>query len=299
MAFQKPNENLIKTALPEISELCFIASGGFKGVYRTRINKTVEALKLIMIPEALSTDDEAVIERDELVARVKREIQILRKCQSPTIVKLGSLQPAIVKIDGKEFIAYSEEFLEGDNLWILLRNPKNALPPEAELKALTATLLTAIKELWEHRIIHRDIKPCNIIKTPSAYRQFVLLDLGIAFSRVDTPLTHSGIPATYRYFAPEMANPAFREYLDYRADLYTAALTIYEYAAKKHPLAKDFEDPMMTVTRAVKDIPPSLKTFRSDLSEDFCDLIDTMLNKVPALRPGNIQMLMKRTGGTI
>lgn len=298
MTFPKLNEDLIKTAFG-ISELSFVASGGFKSVYRAQINGKIEALKLIMVPDVPSTDEEAIIARNELVARVKREIQILQKCQSPTIVKLGSLQPAIVSIDGKDFVAYTEEFLEGDNLWVILRNPKIALPPETELKALATTLLTAIKELWEYRIIHRDIKPCNVIKMAAPSRQFVLLDLGIAYSRVDTPLTHGWTPATHRYFAPEMANPAFRESLDYRADLYTTALTVYEYAAKKHPLAKDFEDPMMTVTRAVKEIPPSLKTFRSDLSDDFCDLIDTMLNKVPALRPGNIQMLMKRTGGII
>jgi len=299
MAFPKLDENSIKAALAGISELNFIASGGFKGVYRACINGNIEALKLVMVPETQSADEEAVIARDELIARVKREIQIIQKCKSPAIVKLGSMQPAMANIEGKDFIIYSEEFLEGDNLWVILRNPKTAPPAEAELKLLTATLLTAIKELWEYRIIHRDIKPCNVIKTNDSSRQFVLLDLGIAFSRMDTPLTHGWTPATFRYFAPEMANPSFRESLDYRADLYTTALTVYEYAAKTHPLAKDFEDPMMTVTRAVKEIPKSLKALRPDLSKDFCDLIDTLLNKVPALRPGNLQMLMKRTGGLI
>ena len=259
----------------------------------------IEALKLVIVPEAQSADAEALIARDELVARVKREIQIIQKCKSPTIVKLGSMQPSMVSIEGKDFIVYSEEFLEGDNLWTILRNPANTPPSEEELKSLMFTFLTAIKELWEYRIIHRDIKPCNVIKTNDPARQFVLLDLGIAFSRVDTPLTHGWTPVTYRYFAPEMANPAFRDSLDYRADLYTAALTVYEYATKKHPLAHDFEDLMITVTRAVKELPQSLRVARPELSEDFCDLIDKLLHKVPALRPGNIPMLMKRSGGAI
>ncbi len=299
MAFQKPNDDSIKASFPNISELTFLASGGFKGVYKAHISGILEALKLIMVPEVQPTDSEAVMARDELTARVKREIQILRKCQSPAIVKLGSLQPDIMTIEGKNFLIYSEEFLEGDNLWTILRDSKTPSPSEDELKLLMLTLLTAVKELWEYRIIHRDIKPCNVIKTKDISRQFVLLDLGIAFSRVDTPLTHSGTPATYRYFAPEMANPSFREYLDYRADLYTAALTVYEYAARKHPLAKDFEDPMITVTRAVKEIPPPLKKARQDLSNDFCDLVDKLLSKVPALRPGNIPTLMKKCGGSI
>ena len=299
MAFTKPNENAIQAALHGVSELSFIASGGFKGVYRARINGNIEALKLVMVPEVQPVDNEAIIVRDELVARAKREIQILQKCKSPTIVKLGVMQPTMVNIEGKDFIAYSEEFLEGDNLWVILRDSKSASPSEPELKLLMSTFLVAIKELWEYKIIHRDIKPCNVIKTKNPDRQFVLLDLGIAFSRIDTTLTHSGIPATHRYFAPEMANPAFRDSLDYRADLYTAALTVYEYAAKRHPLANDFDDPMITVTRAIKEIPNSLKVARPDLSDDFCDLVDKLLSKVPAYRPGSIPMLMKRCGGSI
>ena len=187
--------------------------------------------------------------------------------------------------------------MEGKNLWDLLRDATNPKPSEEELKTLLRALLEAIKEFWQYGIIHRDIKPCNIIRTGNAARPFVLLDLGIAFSRVDTPLTHGWTPATYRYFAPEMANPSFRDSLDYRADLYTSALTVYEYAAKVHPLAKDFEDPIVTVSRAVRVPPASLKSVRQDLSDDFCDLIDKLLNKIPALRPGNIAMLMKRIGG--
>lgn len=297
MAFQKPADESIQRAFSGVSELSFIASGGFKGVYKARINGVLEALKLINVPEVSPADTEAVQMRDELVKRVEREIEILRKCQSPAIVKLGSLSPCGQDIEGRKFIAYSEEFLDGKDLWVLLRDINNPKPGEAELKSLLKALLEAIRELWQYGIIHRDIKPCNIIKTENKARPFVLLDLGIAFSRVDTPLTHGWTPATYRYFAPEMANPSFRDSLDYRADLYTSALTVYEYAAKVHPLAKDFEDLIVTVTRAVKVPPPPLKTARPDLSEDFCDLIDKLLNKIPALRPGNMAMIIKRIGG--
>lgn len=297
MTFQRPSEESIKAAFPEVAALAFIASGGFKGVYRAEINGNLQALKLINVPDVPAADSEFVRMRDELVRRVEREIEILRKCNSKCIVKLGILPPLSKDIDGKKFIAYSEEFLEGKNLWELLRDPGTAKPDEAELKMLMRALLEAIREFWQQGIIHRDIKPCNVIKTSDAARPFVLLDLGIAFSRVDTPLTQGWIPATYRYFAPEMANPNFRDSLDYRADLYTSALTVYEYAAKVHPLARDFDDPIVTVSRAVKIPPASLKSLRPDISEDFCDLIDKLLNKIPALRPGNIAMLMKRIGG--
>lgn len=296
MTFQKPNDESIKGVFKNIRDLSFIASGGYKGVYRGSINGIFEAIKLINIPDVPASDAEMIIMRDELVKRVEREIKILKECESQSIVKLGTLSPCEQNIDGKSFIVYSEEYLEGDNLWTILRNPENPKPDETELKSLMSGLLEAIKELWQYGIIHRDIKPCNVIKTKLKLRPFVLLDLGIAFSRADTPLTHGWTPVTYRYFAPEMASPNFRDSLDYRADLYTTALTIYEYAAKSHPLAKEFEDMMITVSRAVNVMPPSLKVVRPDLSDDFCDLIDKLLNKVPALRPGNIALIMRRIG---
>jgi serine/threonine protein kinase len=154
-------------------------------------------------------------------------------------------------------------------------------------------LIIAIDELWgEFKTVHRDIKPGNVMKTSELERPFVLLDLGIAFGAEGTALTvgasHRPPVATYRYFAPEMAKPDFRQNLDYRADLYASALTVFEYAAKKHPLAQDRDDLFQSVTRAISQAPESLKVRRPDFSDEFCELVGQMLKKTPALRPGNL-----------
>lgn len=239
MAFDPPSTEQIAQIIKEAKALSFIEKGGFKAVYKCQINKKSQALKLIQIPPA-QPGEEGEAEVEELLHRIKREINILRKCRSPQIVKLGPLSPQRKKIAGDSYVVYSEEFLDGKNLWTLLR-AKGPKPPEKELRALFRSLLLAIKELWSHRIIHRDIKPKNVVKLSNPKRPFVLLDLGIAFSRLETPITNTGTPVTHRYFAPEMAQPNFREKLDYRSDLYTAALTIYEYGAQAHPLAKNFK----------------------------------------------------------
>ncbi len=134
------------------------------------------------------------------------------------------------------------------------------------------------------------------MKLDDASRPFVLLDLGIAHSIRETALTYNPSQrypvATHRYMAPERANPQLRESLDYRSDLYSAALTVYEYAAKRHPYARNADDLIQTISRAVYDQPTPLQNHRKDLSDEFCEIINRMLRKKPALRPANIDRLL-------
>lgn len=296
MSFEPPSNDLIQKAFPQIQSLTLHDKGGFKAVYRIEIGGKVEAFKLILIPSYEGNPDADSL-RQESIGRVRREVAALASCAGPEIVKLGSLPLASVKIANADYVGYSEEFLEGEDLWILFNSgmPK---PPEAELRLLFATLLKAIRELWGHGYIHRDIKPKNVMKLNNTARQFVLLDLGIAYSVQETGLTANPgqrMPlATYRYLAPEMMSINFRETIDYRCDLYTAAMTVFEYGAQQHPLAQSKDDMMRTISRALHQPAEALFKLRPDLSTDFCQLIDQMLKKKPALRPANLNSLIKR-----
>ena len=71
-------------------------------------------------------------------------------------------------------------------------------------------------------------------------------------------------------------------------------MTIYEYAAFIHPLARQNDDLMTTFSRALKQIPSTLATHRGDLSPQFCSLIAQMLKKSPINRPANLDNLISR-----
>lgn len=285
----------LNTLFPQFRGVHEIGSGGFKTVFKGSVEGVAEVLKVIGIPTPDDpTDDDQIRFQEECVARVKREVQILRRCQSPTMVKLASVPLAEHEINGFTYSIYSEEFLDGSDLWTLIK-PKGPVPDEAESKRLMRSLLEAIKEIWSMRFIHRDIKPANVIKLHDPDRPFVLIDLGIAFGLLETGLTLRGVPCTNRYLAPEMANPSFRASLDYRTDLYTLALTVFEYSTGQHPIARDSDDAIRTISRALRDPAKPLHSLRPDFSPEFCRLIDQLLKKMPALRPANFDRLIAQT----
>ncbi len=280
---------------PQFRGLHEIGVGGFKTVYKGSVGAVSEVLKVVSIPAPDDpTDKDQIRFQEECVARVRREVGILSRCDSPFLVKLGSVPLAEHAINGFTYSIYSEEFLDGPDLWSQIK-AKGPLPTEGESKQLMRCLLEAIKEIWAMRFIHRDIKPANVMKMTDPGRPFVLIDLGIAFGLLETGLTMQGVPRTNRYLAPEMANPNFRSSLDYRTDLYTTALTIYEYSAGQHPIAHDSDDDMRTISRALHEAAKPLQDVRQDFSSAFCQLIDQLLKKKPSLRPANLEWLIAQT----
>jgi eukaryotic-like serine/threonine-protein kinase len=127
-------------------------------------------------------------------------------------------------------------------------------------------------------------------------RYFVLLDLGIAFQIGGTLLTRDStrIPGTLYYIAPEMLDQKFRQNLDYRADLYTVALTLYEFASCDNPFAHRTDPQFTTLYRIKTEKPKALHALRNDLPMPFCKLIDQLLRKIPALRPANLENLIRQ-----
>ncbi len=292
---------LLTPHFPQFDQFEFMKKGGYKYVFKVRRkNNGEEVLKIINLPDVptgLSKEqrDEADAIREQELGRARREVNILAQCRSPFVVKLGSLKPTVAEICGGECLSYSEELLPGQNLIDVIRFGEK--PIESDVKSLMQCLLNAINTLWtEHRVVHRDIKPGNVMKTGLEERPYVLLDLGIAYDVNQPGLTvhrDRDPPMTYRYMAPEMADPNFRENLDYRSDLYTTALTVFEFATGQHPIAESRDDAVRTVSRALHQEPKKLADLRPDLSAEISSTVDQLLKKKPLLRPANLARLLE------
>lgn len=289
-----PDIGQLVAAFPEVQHPQLIAQGGFKHVFCATIGGSIEAFKLLALPAIGTTESERAARR-EYIGRAQREIELLGRFEAPEIVKLGSLAPREVTIAGVDYLGYSEEYLQGESLdgYIKRQGP---LPPEKVVKQLFLSLLRAIRQIWAFETVHRDIKPLNVIMLGRPDRPFVLLDLGIAYQVREPALTiDPGIrPATLPYMAPEMLQANFRQSLDFRADVYTAGITTFEFAAQRHPLPQDTADALHSFSAYLRQPPLNLQKLRPDLSPEFCGLIDQTLKKSPPLRPGNLGALITK-----
>jgi serine/threonine protein kinase len=277
-----------------------LGTGGFKEVFLVENNGLKEALKITRyFDEKPMSQLEADDLETQLRARTEREYQLLKEFGGGCIVSLGSIVGQEVEVNGKKYNFYSEEYLPGKTLSdVNIENKSSGhLPATQMVKTLFLTGIKVIEKIWAKKVVHRDIKPLNIMMTESEGRSVVFFDLGIAFDRAGTSLTSLALgPGTLRYRAPESLDPDYRASIDFRCDLFSLAVTVYEYAAGFHPLHHGSTSEGETVYRLLNRNADKLYTKRPDLGQDLCATIDKCLHKKPALRPvrlGDIKRMLE------
>jgi eukaryotic-like serine/threonine-protein kinase len=140
-------------------------------------------------------------------------------------------------------------------------------------------LADALEHAHGRGVIHRDVKPQNVIvpdRPRSARSAAKLTDFGVAHLAGDAPLTRTGdVVGTLAYMAPEQADG---HRVDARADLYSLALVLYEGLAGVNPVRAG--SPAATARRLGTVLPP-LGRKRKDLPEELCAALDRALSPRP------------------
>lgn len=186
-----------------------------------------------VLTEPLPADvDGTEVDPSLLPERFAREVRAMRLADSPHLVKI-LVEPRAVQIGANRYVTYEEPFYGGGTLADRL---KHGALSEAEALDVIVALLRAVHELWNNDIVHRDIKPGNIVfgadGTP------VLIDPGISLHVGLDDLTDSShsSPMTLGYSAPEQHEARRYAQIDFRTDHFLVGVVGYRALTGQHPL---------------------------------------------------------------
>jgi serine/threonine protein kinase len=221
-----------------------VGRGGMAEVFRARDNR----LNRIVAVKTLRSD----LARDQMFqARFRREAQSAASLNHPSIVAVYDTGEDMVGGTPVPYIVM--EFVEGRTLRDLLRDD-GRLPPKRAAQ-ITDGVLRVLDYSHRNGIVHRDIKPGNVILTRSG--EVKVMDFGIARAVSDYQLSMTQtaqVVGTPHYMSPEQARG---ERVDARSDLYSTGCLLYELITGRPPFTGD--SPVAVAYQHVMEdpVPPS------------------------------------------
>lgn len=245
--------------------------GGMGVVYRARHTRLGRVVALKVLPPAQFRDPRAV-------ARFRREMQSAGAIDHPNVVRVSDAGEA----GGVHYLAM--EFIDGDDLDRLVR--RGGALPVAMACGIVRQVAQALEHIQRKGLVHRDVKPSNIMMTRDGHVR--LLDLGLALLRDGygdgSEITASGLLlGTAAYMAPEQASDPRQ--VDIRADLYSLGCTLYFLLAGRPPFGgKDHGSPLRTLMAHAQEPAPSIASVRPEVPGSLIVVIERLMAKDTADR---------------
>jgi len=258
------------TTLGPYSLMRLLGRGSMGAVHLAIDSRTQRplALKLLSLGQGLS-EAEYALARERFLA----EAQTVQRLSHPDIVTIYGAG----EHDGQAWLAM--ELLSGCELGRYTRMPR--LLPEAVVLGLVERLARALAHAHAQGVVHRDIKPGNVMFDLPAGR-LKLMDFGVA-ALADMSRTRTGVVlGTPLYMAPEQLAGAAA---DARSDIYALGVLLFELLSGRLP----HQDASLgELLRMVASEPaPDLRTLRPELSPQLAALVARALHKQPARRHGD------------
>jgi eukaryotic-like serine/threonine-protein kinase len=254
--------------------LDLVGEGGMGVVYRardTRLDRDV-ALKFLHV------------QRSEHSDRLRREARALAALNHPNILTIHDMDEA----DGQPYLVL--EWLGGGAL-----GDRQSLLSEPAFLEITLPIAEALAAAHEHGIVHRDVKPANVLVTDDG--RIKLADFGLATLReLDADVTRTaGAIGTVAYMSPEQANG---EEIGPGSDIFSFGVLAYELLAGARPFTGP--GPAAVIGAILRGRRLPLRELRSDLSEALVALVDRCLEVDPGGRFQNgreLTIALRRCGG--
>ncbi|MBP9896930.1 MAG: serine/threonine protein kinase [Gemmatimonadales bacterium] len=201
--------------------------------------------------------------------RTEREVDALRRLRGDHIVTLLESGNCIIR--GTPCVWLETEFIDGEPLSTAIH--RGPLEP-AHVAAIVCDISAAIESMWALRVVHRDIKPDNIMIRPDG--RAVLIDLGIARHVDLDSLTTVGMAwGTQGYLSPEQCRAVHS--LSCKSDVFGLGVVAQEALVGRHPTAR--HQPTLISGG------PSTVSLRPGTAAQLTAIIDRMVHRDPLRRP--------------
>ncbi len=254
---------------PKYQILRELGHGGMGVVYQAR------QIGMMVRPVVIKVVSRALLDNPDALERFLREVQAAAQLSHPNIVTAYDAEQA------GELRMLVMEFVPGQNLAEVLQ--KKGPLPVATACQYARQAAWALQHAYERGMVHRDIKPQNLMLTPKG--QVKVLDFGLAKvvseQGAGRGLTSSNsYMGTPEYSAPEQATDA--RTADIRADLYSLGCTLYCLLAGRPPFREDTA--IKTILAHLEKQPQPLAELRSDVPERLWAVVSRLLAKEPGQR---------------
>ena len=254
-----------------------VGAGAMGMVYRTKDLELDEEVAIKTVKPELVVDDTAV-------ERFKDEIRLARRISHRNVVRTHDFG----EWQGVYYLTM--EYVEGVTVRDLLdtRGQLGVSPTMAIATQLAAALVVA----HEQGVIHRDIKPQNLLLDSGGVLK--VMDFGVArLAERTSGITETGlVVGTPAYMSPEQL--LTDSDLDPRSDLWAVGVVLYECLTGKLPFTAS--TPVALIAKVLNETPPTPAELNGEVPETLSALVVELLAKRPEDRPGSAQELEERLG---
>jgi Protein kinase domain len=231
---------------------------------------------------AIKTITEAHAGQGRARSRFLREARVMATVEHPHVVRVYAYG------DASGLAYFVMEFVDGETLAARLRRSSGLAPTEA--LRVTRQVALALASASQRGVIHRDVKPSNVLlDTESRVR---VADFGLARAATaseDQWITDAGaVVGSPHYMSPEQARG---QSVDFRTDVYSLGVVLFEMLAGRRPFAGS--SPMEVIAHHLHDGVPPLHDRRPDLPSAVVALVDYMTAKEPERRPPSYRALLQ------
>ena len=240
-----------------------LGEGGMAFVYKARD-------KQLQRDVAIKTLKPNYVNQEKFVDRFRREAQTAANLNHPNIVQIFDWG-----IEDEPYFVM--EYIEGNTLTSIISG--NRTVGLNDILYIGSQVANGLKEAHKRGLVHRDIKPGNIMITPDG--KVKVTDFGIvSLQNEESDITKTGaVLGTASYISPEQAQG---KPVSFESDLYSLGTVLYELIAGKPPFTGD--SPIATATKHLTDKPEKLSNYRKDIPKALENAILKLLEKRPSDR---------------